>query len=168
MFTAIAVGILLAIIGLFFSTPIALMLGATESTKAYASTYLRYILIGSPFILGSFVLNNHLRYQGSALYSMIGIITGSIINIALDPLFIFTFKLEVAGAALATIISQTISFFILYFGTFKNDNIRISIKRFKPKKIYILQYLKTVCLPVKTRNQYNCKYRYELCVCAFW
>lgn len=73
------------------------MLGATESTKAYASTYLRYILIGSPFILGSFVLNNHLRYQGSALYSMIGIITGSIINIALDPLFIFTFKLEVAG-----------------------------------------------------------------------
>ena len=123
-----------AIIGLFFSTPIALMLGATKSTKAYASTYLRYILIGSPFILGSFVLNNHLRYQGSALYSMIGIITGSIINIALDPLFIFTFKLEVAGAALATIISQTISFFILYFGTFKNDNIRISIKRFKPKK----------------------------------
>lgn len=134
LFTAIAVGILLAIIGLFFSTPIALMLGATKSTKAYASTYLRYILIGSPFILGSFVLNNHLRYQGSALYSMIGIITGSIINIALDPLFIFTFKLEVAGAALATIISQTISFFILYFGTFKNDNIRISIKRFKPKK----------------------------------
>ena len=65
---------------------------------------------------------------------MIGIITGSIINIALDPLFIFTFKLEVAGAALATIISQTISFFILYFGTYKNDNIRISIKRFKPKK----------------------------------
>ena len=120
LFTAIAVGILLAIIGLFFSTPIALMLGATKSTKAYASTYLRYILIGSPFILGSFVLNNHLRYQGSALYSMIGIITGSIINIALDPLFIFTFKLEVAGAALATIISQTISFFILYFTIFKN------------------------------------------------
>lgn len=118
MFTAIAVGILLAIIGLFFSTPIALMLGATESTKAYASTYLRYILIGSPFILGSFVLNNHLRYQGSALYSMIGIITGSIINIALDPLFIFTFKLEVAGAALATIISQTISFFIFIFRNF--------------------------------------------------
>ena len=53
LFTAIAVGILLAIIGLFFSTPIALMLGATESTKAYASTYLRYILIGSPFSSGT-------------------------------------------------------------------------------------------------------------------
>ena len=69
---------------------------------------------------------------------MIGILTGSIINIALDPLFIFTFKLEVAGAALATVIGQIVSFFMLYFGTFKNDNIRLSIKRFKPTtKVYL-------------------------------
>ena len=119
LFTVIGVGVLLAVVGLFFSKSIALMLGATKTTAHYASTYLKYILLGSPFILGSFVLNNQLRYQGSALYSMIGILTGSIINIALDPLFIFTFKLEVAGAALATAVSQIISFFILYFGTFK-------------------------------------------------
>ena len=138
LFTVIGVGVLLAIIGLFFSKSIALMLGATKTTAHYASTYLKYILLGSPFILGSFVLNNQLRYQGSALYSMIGILTGSIINIALDPLFIFTFKLEVAGAALATAVSQIISFFILYFGTFKNENIRVSLKLFKPsKEIYL-------------------------------
>ncbi len=137
-FTVIFVGIILAVIGLFFSNNIALLLGATKTTIEYASTYLKYILLGSPFILGSFVLNNQLRYQGSALYSMIGILTGSIINIALDPLFIFTFKLEVAGAALATVIGQIVSFFILYFGTFKNDNIRLSIKRFKPTaKVYL-------------------------------
>ena len=137
-FTVIFVGIILAVIGLFFSNSIALLLGATKTTIEYASTYLKYILLGSPFILGSFVLNNQLRYQGSALYSMIGILTGSIINIALDPLFIFTFKLEVAGAALATVIGQIVSFFILYFGTFKNDNIRLSIKRFKPTtKVYL-------------------------------
>lgn len=137
-FTVIFVGIILAIIGLFFSNNIALLLGSTKTTIEYASTYLKYILLGSPFILGSFVLNNQLRYQGSALYSMIGILTGSIINIALDPLFIFTFKLEVAGAALATVIGQIVSFFILYFGTFKNDNIRLSIKRFKPTaKVYL-------------------------------
>ncbi len=137
-FTVIFVGVILATVGLFFSNSIALLLGATETTLSYASTYLKYILLGSPFILGSFVLNNQLRYQGSALYSMIGIITGSIINIALDPLFIFTFKLEVAGAALATVIGQIISFFMLYFGTFKNDNIRLGIKRFKPStKIYL-------------------------------
>ena len=138
LFTVIGVGVLLAVIGLFFSKSIALMLGATKTTAHYASTYLKYILLGSPFILGSFVLNNQLRYQGSALYSMIGILTGSIINIALDPLFIFTFKLEVAGAALATAVSQIISFFILYFGTFKNENIRVSLKLFKPsKEIYL-------------------------------
>ena len=131
LFTVIGVGVLLAVVGLFFSKSIALMLGATKTTAHYASTYLKYILLGSPFILGSFVLNNQLRYQGSALYSMIGILTGSIINIALDPLFIFTFKLEVAGAALATAVSQIISFFILYFGTFKNENIRVSLKLFK-------------------------------------
>lgn len=137
-FTVIFVGIILAVIGLFFSNNIALLLGATKTTIEYASTYLKYILLGSPFILGSFVLNNQLRYQGSALYSMIGILTGSIINIALDPLFIFTFKLEVAGAALATVIGQIVGFFILYFGTFKNDNIRLSIKRFKPTaKVYL-------------------------------
>ena len=137
-FTVIFVGIILAVIGLFFSNNIALLLGATKTTIEYASTYLKYILLGSPFILGSFVLNNQLRYQGSALYSMIGILTGSIINIAFDPLFIFTFKLEVAGAALATVIGQIVSFFILYFGTFKNDNIRLSIKRFKPTtKVYL-------------------------------
>lgn len=137
-FTVIFVGIILAVIGLFFSNNIALLLGSTKTTIEYASTYLKYILLGSPFILGSFVLNNQLRYQGSALYSMIGILTGSIINIALDPLFIFTFKLEVAGAALATVIGQIVSFFILYFGTFKNDNIRLSIKRFKPTtKVYL-------------------------------
>ncbi len=137
-FTVIFVGIILAVIGLFFSNSIALLLGATKTTIEYASTYLKYILLGSPFILGSFVLNNQLRYQGSALYSMIGILTGSIINIAFDPLFIFTFKLEVAGAALATVIGQIVSFFILYFGTFKNDNIRLSIKRFKPTaKVYL-------------------------------
>ena len=138
LFTVIGIGVLLAVIGLFFSKSIALMLGATKTTAHYASTYLKYILLGSPFILGSFVLNNQLRYQGSALYSMIGILTGSIINIALDPLFIFTFKLEVAGAALATAVSQIISFFILYFGTFKNENIRVSLKLFKPsKEIYL-------------------------------
>lgn len=137
-FSVIFVGIILAVIGLFFLNSIALLLGATKTTIEYASTYLKYILLGSPFILGSFVLNNQLRYQGSALYSMIGILTGSIINIALDPLFIFTFKLEVAGAALATVIGQIVSFFMLYFGTFKNDNIRLSIKRFKPTtKVYL-------------------------------
>lgn len=132
LFTILAVGIILAVAGSFLSVPLAKILGATATTIDNASSYLRYILIGSPFILGSFVLNNHLRFQGSALYSMIGIVSGSVINIILDPLFIFKFNLGVKGAAIATVISQFIGFVLLIFGTFKNDNLRISIKSFKP------------------------------------
>jgi len=131
-FTALFAGIILAIIGLLFSRKISVLLGATTSTVETSSEYLKYILLGSPFILGSFVLNNQLRYQGSAIYSMAGIISGSILNIAIDPLFIFTFKLGVKGAALATILSQFIGFIILLFGTRKNENLKISFRHFKP------------------------------------
>lgn len=137
-FTAFIAGVILAISGLFFSEKIALMLGATSTTVDAAAGYLKYILLGSPFILCAFVLNNHLRYQGSAVYSMVGIVSGSILNILIDPLFIFTFNMGVTGAALATVISQTISFLLLLFATFKGENLRLSIKAFKPSKdIYI-------------------------------
>lgn len=133
-FIVIIFGIVLAMIGLFFSDQIAVLLGATKTTKELAGSYLKIILLGAPFILGSFVLNNQLRYQGSAMYSMAGIMSGSLINIALDPLLIFKFNMGVKGAALATIISQIIGFIILLCGTFKGENIRITIKSFKPDK----------------------------------
>lgn len=160
-YCAIAFGVLMAVAGLFFSNQISTLLGATSTTKAEASGYLRYILLGSPVILGSFVLNNQLRYQGSAIYSMAGIVSGSIINIALDPLFIFTFNLGVKGAAIATVISQVIGFVILLGGTFKGENIRINPKYFSLKKEIIggifknglpslsrqgIQTIATVCL----------------------
>lgn len=131
-FTAFISGIILAVIGFLFSVKLALLLGATPTTLESASRYLKYILLGSPFILASFVLNNQLRYQGSAIYSMAGILSGSILNILIDPLFIFTLKLGVQGAAIATIISQFIGFIVLLLGTRKGENIRISIKKFKP------------------------------------
>ncbi|MCH5320470.1 MAG: MATE family efflux transporter [Eubacterium sp.] len=137
-FTAFIAGIIMAFAGLFFSDKLALLLGATESTKASASGYLKYILLGSPFILCSFVLNNQLRYQGSAIYSMAGILSGSLLNIAIDPLFIFTFKLGVQGAAIATIISQFVGFIILLSGTYRGENIRITLKKFRPSgKIFL-------------------------------
>lgn len=130
-FTALGIGIVIAIAGLFLSNQLAALLGATKTTVAFASGYLRIILLGSPFILGSFVLNNHLRYQGSAFYSMLGIVSGSVINIFLDPIFIFKLNLGVRGAAIATIIGQFISFIILLNGTRKNENLEITIKAFR-------------------------------------
>ncbi len=141
-FIVIIFGILLAVIGLIFSEQLAVLLGATKTTKNLAGGYLKIILLGAPFILGSFVLNNQLRYQGSAAYSMIGIVSGSILNIALDPLFIFKFNMGVNGAALATIISQFIGFIILIAGTFRGENIRISFKAFKPDKEILSEIFK--------------------------
>lgn len=141
-FTAMIFGIAMAICGIFFSKKLALLLGATETTLEAAGSYLKYILIGSPFILGSFVLNNQLRYQGSAVYSMAGILSGSLLNIAIDPIFIFTLKMGVKGAAVATVISQLVGFIVLIAGTFKGENIRISISKFTPNAEVLLNISK--------------------------
>lgn len=134
---AVAIGIILSFLGFFFSKNLAKALGATETILPYASGYLKYILLGSPFILGSFVINNQLRFQGSAVYSMVGMLTGSILNVALDPLFIFKMKMGVRGAAAATAISQMISFFILLFMSTRGENIQYSIKKVRPSKRYL-------------------------------
>ena len=132
-FTALIVGAALAIIGIIFLNPLVYALGATETIAPHAKAYIRYILIGMPFMTASFVLNGTLRFQGSAFYSMIGIATGGILNILLDPIFIFTLNMGTGGAALATIISQFISFCILFYNSSIGGNIKIRIKEFTPK-----------------------------------
>ena len=129
-FTAMAVSALLAIAGSFFVDPLVRLLGATETIAPYAADYLRYLLLGMPFIATSFVLNNLLRYQGSAAYAMVGIMAGAILNIALDPLLIYTFEMGVGGAALATAISQMISFAILMLQSARGGNILPSLRHF--------------------------------------
>ena len=79
----------------------------------YAIDYARYILMGAPIMCASYVLNNILRAEGKATFSMIGISFGGILNIVLDPIFIYGFDLGIAGAAIATVLSQLISFLIL-------------------------------------------------------
>ncbi len=93
---------------------------------------MRIILLGAPFMTSSLVLNNQLRFQGSASYAMVGIVTGAVLNIVLDPVLIFTCGMGVAGAALATVISQAVSFFVLYGMSRKGGNIRAQLKNFSP------------------------------------
>lgn len=133
VFTAFILGVILAVIGLIFLDPLVYALGATETIAPYAKAYIRYILIGMPFMTTSYVLNGTLRFQGSAFYAMIGIGTGGILNVILDPIFIFTLNMGTAGAALATIISQFISFCILFYNSNIGGNIRINLKNFTPK-----------------------------------
>ncbi|MBQ7058369.1 MAG: MATE family efflux transporter [Firmicutes bacterium] len=130
--SVLIVGVAISIIGSVFVRPIAHMIGSTDTILPYAVSYLRIIFLGAPFIMGSFVLNNHMRFQGNASIAMIGIVTGAILNIALDPLLIFVLDMGVAGAALATIISQFVSFCILLYLNRKRAAIRVSFKHFTP------------------------------------
>ena len=135
-FSAIIAGLVICVFGQVFLDKLAYALGSTDTILPYTRDYMRIILIGAPWMAGSLVLNNQLRYQGNAIYAMIGIVTGAVLNIALDPLLIFTCNLGVAGAGWATIISQFVSFCILYIGCSKGSSIHIQIKRSRFKWFY--------------------------------
>lgn len=135
-FTAFICGIIVMGFGLVFIEPLSILLGSTSTILPYTKQYLSIILLGAPFMVSSLVLNNQLRFQGSASYAMVGIISGAVLNILLDPLFIFYFDMGVAGAALATVFGQLVSFVLLIIGTGKGGNIKISVKNFKPSFLY--------------------------------
>ena len=131
-FSGIAVGLALALGGLVFLDPLVSLLGATDTILPYAREYARYILIGAPWMVGSFVLNNLLRFEGSAAYAMMGITAGGVLNMVLDPIFIFVLDQGVAGAAQATIISQAVSFLILLYNSGRGGTLPIRIRRYAP------------------------------------
>lgn len=97
-------------IGLAFLSPIVHLLGAKDNTSLYTRQYVQVILAGSFLTMGSYTTGALLRSEGSVRYSMTGMIVGTIMNIALDPLFIFTFNMQIRGAAIATILSNGIGF----------------------------------------------------------
>lgn len=140
--TAFVLGLGILVVGFLFTDPLLRIMGSTETILPYARSYMRIILIGAPYMTASLVLNNQLRFQGSAFYSMIGITTGAVLNIGLDPLFIFVLDMGVAGAALATIISQFVSFCLLIAGTFRGGNLRLNLRDFSPSLKYYQNIVK--------------------------
>lgn len=133
-FASVLTGFVISVLGLIFLDPLARLLGSTDTILPYARDYLRIILLGAPYMTGALTLNNQLRFQGAAFYSMVGIGSGGLLNIALDPIFIFVFDMGVTGAAVATVISQAVSFLLLLFGTTRGENLRLSLRRARPQK----------------------------------
>jgi len=132
-FTAFGMGVVIAILGLSNIDPLVRFLGATETIVPYAKDYATYIFYAAPFMMCSFVMNNLLRFEGLAVYGMVGITTGGILNMVLDPIFIFLFGLGTSGAAIATAISQFVSFTVLLvMCNTKPDAITIDPRNFKP------------------------------------
>lgn len=154
-FTPLFIGIAAALIGLSFLPQIAIMLGATPTVVPYASDYLRYILLASPFMMSALTLNNQLRLQGNARFGMIGILSGSILNIILDPVLIFGCDLGVTGASIATAISQFCSWSLLLWGTFRQDSVHIHFYNFRPS-LSIYDDILAGGLPSLCRQAFNC------------
>lgn len=138
---ALLLGFCFSILGFAFMRPIARFLGATPTLIDDTIRYMRIILIGSPYMMAQLVVNNQLRFQGSAVYAMAGLVSGALLNIGLDPLFIFIFGMGVSGAALATILSQLVSFVILLIGSYRGPNIHINFKNVRFTKYYLLHIL---------------------------
>ena len=112
-FTALAFGLILSVAGLATLPHFMMLLGSTDTILPHACAYARPILIAAPFMMSSLVMNNILRYEGKASLAMVGLVTGGVLNMVLDPVFIFGFGLGTAGAGIATALSQCISFGIL-------------------------------------------------------
>lgn len=114
-FLAAVSGIIIMVFGLIFLTPLMKLLGSTSTILPYAKTYALYILIAGPAMTAGCVLNNILRYEGLASLAMFGLTFGGVLNMLLDPILIFSLDLGIAGAGIATAVSQYISLFLLLF-----------------------------------------------------
>ncbi len=126
-------GILLSIAVKIFNTKLMIIFGSTEEVLNYAVSYTDITLYGFTAYIFSMVMSYTIRADGSPQYSMISVLSGAVINIILDPLFIFVFKMGIEGAALATVIGQYVSFFIAFSYIFKFKNIKFEKQSFIPE-----------------------------------
>lgn len=118
-FAGSMMGIIILIFGLCFLSPLVYFLGSTDTIAPYAMQYGMWVLIACPFIICSMILNNGLRYEGCAIYAMVGLTTGGVLNIFGDWLLVAKLNMGVYGAGLATAVSQFVSFTILLIMYFK-------------------------------------------------
>lgn len=152
VYTALFLGLLLAVAGISNIDSLVVMLGATETIAPYAKDYGQYILIAAPYMTASFVFNNHLRSQGNATLSMIGITTGGVLNVILDPILIFGLDLGISGAAIATIFSQFVSFVILVTLVIRSGNVLKPVPRFFTMKWWVFKEILSAGMPTLGRQ----------------
>ena len=124
---SIVAGVIIAVLGQLFLTPLCIALGSTSTILPYTERYLGIVMLGAPFMTASLTLNNQMRFQGNASYAMCGILSGVVLNFVLAPLLILYFALGITGAAIATLTSQTFGFLMLFRMSRRSQNISIHI-----------------------------------------
>ena len=165
MITPFLLGLLTVALCLPNLSALSRLLGAPAEVVPYSNDYLRFIVAATPFMMSALTLNNQLRLQGNARLGMVGIVSGAILNIFLDPLFIFVFNMGVSGASLATAISQLFSWTLLLIGTFRPESVHIKLRDFKPSwKVYYEIFRGG--LPSLFRQLFNCAAAVSLNYCA--
>ena len=136
---SVGIGLLMSLICFPLMDPIIRFLGSTETIAPYARQYITYILIAAPAMTGGYTLNNLLRYEVKASLGMVGLMTGAVLNIVLDPLLMFGLNMGIAGAAIATAFSQVISFLVLLSMFLRGKtSLRLSLKKvdFRPRAVW--------------------------------
>ncbi|MBR1798310.1 MAG: MATE family efflux transporter [Bacteroidales bacterium] len=164
-FSPLILGLLIALVCLPNLSTLSRLLGAPTEVVPYANDYLRYIVAATPFMMSALTLNNQLRLQGNARFAMIGIVCGAVLNIVLDPIFIFLLNMGVSGASLATAVSQICSWMILVIGTFRPESVHVSFSNFKPSFNVYREILRGG-LPSLFRQLFNCAAAISLNYCA--
>lgn len=154
LISALITGCIIALACSLCAAPLLVFFGSTETILPYAIDYFKWILPGSPFIIGCFALNNQMRQQGNAMMSMIGIAAGAVLNIIIDPIFIFSMEMGVSGAGLATFISQTASFFLLLLLSGRRGGISIRLRNFRPSR-YMYREIAAGGLPSLMRQGFG-------------
>ena len=136
-FLALLCGLVITLAGLFTLEPLSVWLGSTPTILPYTKEYLSIIFLGAPFVTTSLCLNNQMRFQGNARFAAWGIVSGAVLNVLLDPLFIFVFDMGVAGAALATVMGQAISLAILLVMSHHGNTLSVNFRNVSLRSVYL-------------------------------
>lgn len=133
--------IIIVVFGFIFLDKICVFLGSTSTILPYTRQYLGISLLGIPFIMCTLCMNNQMRFQGYARYSMYGIVVGALLNCVLDPLFIFTFNMGIRGAAIATVSGQAVGFVVMYVMSRHKDIIHYTPRNFSHRGMFIKEII---------------------------
>lgn len=154
-FLSFGLGLIIGISTFIFMTPLLKVLGSTPTIAPYAKIYVSYIAAAAPFFSSSLTLNNLLRYEGKAKLGTVGMMVGAVMNIGLDAVLMLGLKMGIAGAGIATALSQFISFLILlYMFVSGKTQTRISV-RFFSRSIDVIWNIMATGFPSLLRQGLN-------------
>ena len=154
-FHALVISVIVAVIGLICLEPLMRLMGSSDTILPFSKNYGFYILISGPALVGSCVLNNVMRYEGRAVLAMFGLVTGGVLNMIGDPIFMFGFGLGIDGAGLSTAISQYISFGILLYMVFSKRTISRLSPKYRSNNLADTLLIMRVGLPSLIRQMLN-------------